>query len=94
MAGLDDLGKKLKELREQKEMTMDMVVEDMNMKFNIEISRGHLSRWENGKNYPSLYLAAFLCKYYDVSLDYLIGNTDVKTPSRLLAKKKKEKKDG
>lgn len=95
MADLDSLGKRLKELREQREMTMDMVVEDMNYKFNIEISKGHLSRWENGKNLPSLTLAAYLCKYYDISLDYLIGLTDVKTPSRLLAKKpKKEDKNG
>lgn len=87
MSDLEDLGKRLKELREQKEMTMDMVVEDMKHKYNIEISKGHLSRWENGKNYPSLHLAAYLCAFYDVSLDYLIGNTDVKTPTRLLVRK-------
>ena len=87
MSDLEDLGKRLKELREQKEMTMEMVVEDMKHKYNIEISKGHLSRWENGKNYPSLHLAAYLCAFYDVSLDYLIGNTDVKTPTRLLVRK-------
>lgn len=30
MADLENIGKRLKDLREQKEMTMDMVVEDMN----------------------------------------------------------------
>lgn len=93
MSDLDGIGKRLKELRQQRELSMDMVVEDMNRKFNIEISKGHLSRWENGKNYPSLHLAAYICAFYDVSLDYLIGNTDVKTPTRLLAKKNKKDKD-
>lgn len=95
MADLDGIGKRLKELREQKELSMDMVVTDMNNRFNIEISKGHLSRWENGKNYPSLALAAYICAFYDVSLDYLIGNTDVKTPTRLLTRKnRKDDKDG
>lgn len=93
MSDLDGIGKRLKELRQQRELSMDMVVEDMNRKFNIEISKGHLSRWENGKNYPSLHLAAYICAFYDVSLDYLIGNTDVKTPTRLLTKKNKKDKD-
>lgn len=93
MSDLDGIGKRLKELRQQRELSMDMVVEDMNRKFNIEISKGHLSRWENGKNYPSLHLAAYICAFYDVSLDYLIGNTDVKTPTRLLTKKAKNKDD-
>lgn len=90
MADLDGLGKRLKQLREQKDMSMDMVVYAMKDRYNIEISKGHISRWENGKNYPSLHLAAYLCAFYDVSLDYLIGNTDVKTPTRILTKERRQ----
>jgi transcriptional regulator with XRE-family HTH domain len=90
MADLDGLGKRLKQLREQKDMSMDMVVYAIKDRYNIEISKGHISRWENGKNYPSLHLAAYLCAFYDVSLDYLIGNTDVKTPTRILTKERRQ----
>lgn len=90
MADLDGLGKRLKQLREQKDMSMDMVVYAIKDRYNVEISKGHISRWENGKNYPSLHLAAYLCAFYDVSLDYLIGNTDVKTPTRILTKERKQ----
>ena len=87
MDGLNKLGERLKDLRTQRELTMDMVVYDMKQQYGIDITKGNLSRWENGINYPSLINAAYLAKYYNVSLDYLIGNTDVKTPVALLTRK-------
>lgn len=66
---------------------MDMVVYDVSNTYHIEFTKGNLSRWENGINYPSLIYAAYLAKYYNVSLDYLIGNTDVKAPVELLTRK-------
>ena len=87
MESMDEFGKRLKALRDDRELTLDMVVYDIHGKFDIERSKGHLSRWENGKNYPKLIYAAYLAKYYGVSLDYLMGLTDVKTPTNLLSKK-------
>lgn len=97
---MDELGKRLKDLRLERDMTIDMFVYDMEQKFHIEISKANVSRWENGINEPTLHYAKYLCKYYNVSLDYLIGNTEVKTPTNLLLnsrnkssdKKKKEDK--
>ncbi len=80
-----ELKDRLIELRTEKGITMDMLVYDMNTKFSISLNKGLVSRWENGINEPSLRYAAYLAQYYDVSLDYLIGLTDVKTPARLLA---------
>lgn len=87
MDELSKLGERLKELRQQRELTMDMVVYDVSNTYHIEFTKGNLSRWENGINYPSLIYAAYLAKYYNVSLDYLIGNTDVKAPVELLTRK-------
>ena len=91
MERLEKLGQRLKELRQQRELSMDMVVYDVANTYHIEFTKGNLSRWENGINYPSLIYAAYLAKYYNVSLDYLIGLTDVKTPTNLLARKKEDK---
>lgn len=91
MAGLDDLGKKLKELRNNRDLTMDMVVFDVGRTYNVEFTKGNLSRWENGINYPSLIYAAALAKYYGVSVDYLIGNSDVSTPPDLLAQNRRNR---
>ncbi len=90
MDEVENIGKKLKQLRTERDLTLDMVVYSMNQEYNIEFTKGNLSRWENGINLPSLRLAAYLAKFYGVSLDYLIGNTDVRTPTNLLAIKKKK----
>lgn len=85
---MEEFAKRIKELRTERELSLDMVVYDLEQKFNIEITKSHLSRWENNKNTPNLRYAAYLAAYYGVSLDYLIGNTDTRTPSNLLNRKK------
>ena len=83
------IGDKIKQLRNERQLTIDMLVADMNEKYpTLAINKSMLSRWENGQNDPTLENAKYLSMYFDVSLDFLIGLTDVRTPSRLLAKKK------
>ena len=68
-----------------------MLVADMNYKYpETNINKSMLSRWENGINDPSLEYAKNIAAYFDVSLDYLIGLTDVRTPARFRSKKEKE----
>ena len=89
---MTDIGKRIKILRTERGLTMDMVVADMNQKLNLDppLNKSMISRWENQESEPTLENAKFLSIYFDVSLDYLIGNTDVRTPSRLLIRKQKE----
>lgn len=86
------IGIRLKELREERHLTMDMLVADMNQKYETEkpINKSMISKWETGINEPSLDNARLISMYFDVSLDYLIGLTEVRTPSRLLHNRKKE----
>lgn len=88
---MEVFAERLKSLRTEKQFTMDMVVYDIEQKFNVEITKSHLSRWESGKTEPSIRYAALLAQYYNVSLDYLIGVTDHRAPVDLLLKGKKEK---
>ena len=76
---------RLKQLRTEREITMDLLAYDLNMKYEINVNKGLISKWESGKNDPSLRYAAYLADYFDVSLDYLIGLTDVRMPVRMLA---------
>lgn len=86
MDTIEGLGNRLKELRTERDMSLDMIVYDINQRYNIELSKGNLSRWENDKNTPSLRMAKYLCLYYNVSLDYLLGLTKIKAPVRVLTK--------
>ena len=86
------IGEKLKNLRKERDLTLDMLVADLNSKYpELAINKSMLSRWENNQNEPSLENAKYLSMYYDISLDFLIGLTDVRTPSRLLALRRGEK---
>lgn len=82
-----NIGEKLKNLRKERELTLDMLVADLNQTYpDIKVNKSMLSRWERGENDPSLEYAKHLSMYFNVSLDYLIGLTDVRTPSRLLVR--------
>ena len=80
-----NIGNTLKILREERDLTMDMLVIDLNQKYQIEINKSQLSRWERNENDPSLALAAKLADYYGVSVDYLLGLTTSRVPARILA---------
>lgn len=80
------IGLRIKELRLERDISMDMLVADMNARYQLvkPINKSMVSRWESGVNEPTLDNAKYLSMYFDVSLDYLIGLTDTRTPSRLL----------
>ena len=88
-----NIGDILIKLRKESQLTMDMLVEDINYKYGVQVNKSMISRWERNENDPSLEMAIILAKYYNVSLDYLIGLTDVKTPARLLASANKKKSE-
>ena len=81
-----DFGVRIKILRNERELTMDMLVEDIRLRYSVNINKGLLSRWERQEVEPTLAYAKIMADYFGVSLDYLIGLTDIRTPSRLLAK--------
>lgn len=85
------IGEKIKQLRLEHDLTMDMLIADINGKFDLEkpMNKSMLSRWESGINDPSLENTKYLSIYFNVSVDWLIGLTDTRTPSRLLAMRKK-----
>jgi transcriptional regulator with XRE-family HTH domain len=85
---MTDIGKRIKELRTERDLTIEMVVADMNRKFNFDppYHKSMISRWENQKSEPTLENAKYLSLYFDVSLDYLIGVTNTRTPLRLREK--------
>ena len=88
---MDVFAQRIKELRQEKQLSLDMVVYDIKQKFNVELTKSHLSRWENGKVVPSVRFAGYLALYYGVSLDYLLGFTDSRVPTELLAQIKNKK---
>ena len=63
-------GKKLKELRQEKGLSQRKLGE------NLGVCNQTVSFWENGSREPDLDALVSLAKFFDVSLDFLLGLTD------------------
>lgn len=65
-----DVGARLRELREEHELTMDDVAADLG------VGKPQLSRWETGSSGVSLERLCDFADYYEVSTDWLLGRSD------------------
>lgn len=66
------LSARLKELREELGLTQEEVANKLN------ISRQAYANWETDRSEPSIEMLINLSKFYDVSIDYLCGSSEIK----------------
>lgn len=72
-------GNILKKLRKENNFTMDQLAKILNEKYELNINKSMISKWENGTVSISNTNANAYCKFFNVSLDYLIYGADPKT---------------
>jgi transcriptional regulator with XRE-family HTH domain len=65
---------RIKDLREDADLSQRQLVEILGM------HRTTYANYETGKREPPLFFVIMLAEYYNVSLDYIAGFTNVKTP--------------
>ncbi|MCG8501992.1 MAG: helix-turn-helix domain-containing protein [Firmicutes bacterium] len=68
------LGKRLKELRVENNLTQ----EEFGKNFNLRKST--ISQYESGKSRPDDDLKKSFAKFFNVTIDYLLGNSDIRNP--------------
>ena len=56
-----------------KELRLEKGIGQVELAEKIGVSKGIISLWENGKREPTLSSLIALAKYFDVSLDVLVG---------------------
>ncbi|MFR0018625.1 MAG: helix-turn-helix domain-containing protein [Paraclostridium sp.] len=61
---------RLRNLRKEKQITIEQLANDLGS------AKSTISRYENGLRDPKKDFLELLSKYFDVSVDYLLGNTD------------------
>ena len=61
------IGENIKRLRRQKDITQEQLADFLN------ISNVAISKWERGETYPDISLLPVLAKYFNVTVDTLIG---------------------
>ena len=65
---------RLKDLREDRDLTQKTIAEYLHVKQNT------YSQYENGQRQIPLEMLILLAKYYDTSVDYILGLTNDKKP--------------
>lgn len=63
---------RLKELRKEKNVTLEQMAKD------LETTKATLSRYENGLRDPKTEITNKFAEYFNVSVDYLMGKTNVR----------------
>lgn len=79
------IGKNLTELRKKNKLTQLELAEMLNY------SDKAVSKWENGESVPSIEVLYRICKIYNVSLDYIAGETPQPVPIVTTAKIRKKR---
>ena len=74
---MNDIGKKIKELRKKKDMTQERLAEYLNVSFQA------VSKWETGAASPDLSMIVPLARLLGVSTDELFGLVSAEEDSRL-----------
>ncbi|MER0279647.1 helix-turn-helix transcriptional regulator [Clostridioides difficile] len=66
---MEDFSKRLKELRKNKGLTQEQAAKD------LKTTKVSIGRYENGSREPSIYFLKNVAEYYNVSIDYLLGES-------------------
>lgn len=77
-----NIGENIKNLRSKKDITQEQLASFLN------ISNVAVSKWERGETYPDISLLPILAKYFDVTIDTLIGYDAAKNKESVVNIKK------
>jgi len=72
MSVTSNFATRLKKLREERELNQSQLAKELN------ISRGSISYYENQERTPDIETLDSVSKYFDVPVDFLLGNIDTK----------------
>ena len=68
----------LRKLRESKNLTQ------LQLSIKLEVSQELISRYELGTSFPQPQMLIKLANFFNCSVDYLLGLTDIPTPTKYL----------
>ena len=72
MLNLEKFGQKIIALRKQRRMNQNDLAE------KLFVTHQAVSKWENGQSLPSIDILYTLTKIFDISIDFLLNDMDVK----------------
>lgn len=70
-------GKRLRELRDSQNLSMDKLIELYNKKYDAKMNKSTLSRYENGIQDPIYTVVVNLADFFGVSVDFIAGSSPI-----------------
>lgn len=77
---MTSFGARFKQLRKELDITQMELATVMNDKYGYSFGKSSISSYENDKRTPELGALKNFAEYFNVSLDYLLGVSDIKNP--------------
>ena len=71
------LGRRLRELRAQRKQTQEQLA------VHLGITTQAVSKWERGEGLPDLAMLPAIASFFDVSVDYLLGEDEAARQCKL-----------
>jgi transcriptional regulator with XRE-family HTH domain len=81
----NEFGKRLHRVRKAAGMTLEDLAEALNQEFGTHANKGTISKYENGIHEPNASTIYCLAKILGVSVDFLMGRSDIDYPDLLSA---------
>ncbi|HHV27384.1 MAG TPA: helix-turn-helix transcriptional regulator [Tissierellia bacterium] len=78
-------GKRFKKLRNEMGLTQKELVKLFNKKYYYNFNTSSISMYENEKQIPEIDVLNKWADFFNVSLDYLVGRTDVRNQSEKIS---------
>ncbi|APQ97917.1 helix-turn-helix domain-containing protein [Clostridium botulinum] len=71
-------GKRFKMLRLEKNLKQQELIDDFNKKYHYGFTKSAVSQYENDKRIPEIEALNAFANYFNVSVDFLLGRSDIK----------------
>ncbi len=71
-------GIRLKQLRAEHNWTQQQLIDQFNKKYHYSLGKSAISQYEHNKRIPEIHVLMNFADFFDVSLDYLMGKTEIR----------------
>jgi len=81
---MPSFGERFKSLRNELKLTQQDLANKMNNQYNLTFGKSAISQYENDKRIPEISALEKFSDFFNVSIDYLLGKSEIRNPEDLI----------
>lgn len=75
-------GSRIKMLRDEHDMSQQELADTLKERYGLKTHRVTIAKWESGKQAPEMYSVKCLAELFDVTMEYITGNSNSRNEDR------------